>query len=74
MREQIESVSAYFLLRLPEVKTRTGLSRSEIYRRVQAGRFPSPVKLGERCTAWVSADIDRWIASHIAARDSKGAA
>ena len=35
------------LERLPQVKARTGLSRSEIYRKVALGDFPSPIKLGE---------------------------
>lgn len=61
------------LERLPAVKARTGLSRSEIYRRVQSGDFPRPVKLGERASAWNSAEVDRWITTRIAARDAKGA-
>ena len=62
------------LLRRPEVQSRAGLSRSEIYRRVAAGTFPRPVKLGERASAWVESEIDAWAAAHIAARDGKGAA
>lgn len=57
------------LLRLPGVKKYTGLSRSEIYRRVSAGTFPKPVKLGERASAWPSNEITAWIESRIAARD-----
>ncbi|MGC2222145.1 MAG: AlpA family phage regulatory protein, partial [Methylocella sp.] len=34
------------ILRLPAVKTRTGLSRSTIYLRVSQGTFPRPVSLG----------------------------
>lgn len=68
------SSEALSLLRLPEVKARTGLSGSETYRRIAAGTFPAPVKLGERASAWVSADIDRWIADRIAARDGRAAA
>ncbi|HEY5780338.1 MAG TPA: AlpA family transcriptional regulator [Lysobacter sp.] len=59
------------LERLPDVKARTGLSRSEIYRRVAAGEFPQPVKLGERASAWSSAEVDSWIVGRIAARDAK---
>lgn len=57
------------LERLPAVKARTGLSRSEIYRRIAAGDFPRPCKLGERASAWNSAEIDAWISGRIAARD-----
>ena len=62
------------LERLPSVRARTGLSRSEIYRRIASGDFPPPVKLGERASAWNSAEIDRWISGRIAARDAKVAA
>lgn len=57
------------LERLPAVKARTGMSRSEIYRRIALGDFPRPCKLGERASAWNSAEIDAWIADRIAARD-----
>ena len=62
------------LLRRPEVEARTGLSRSELYRRIRMGTFPRPVKLGERASAWVEAEVDAWAAAHIAARDGKEAA
>lgn len=65
---------ALILERLPQVKARTGLSRSELYRRIAAGDFPQPVKLGERASAWDSREVDRWIAERIAARDAKAAA
>jgi prophage regulatory protein len=65
---------ALILERLPSVKARTALSRSEIYRRIAAGDFPKPVKLGERASAWSAAEVDRWIADRIAVRDSKVAA
>jgi prophage regulatory protein len=67
---------ALILERLPSVKARTGLSRSEIYRRIAAHppTFPAPVKLGKRSSAWNAAEVDRWIAGRIAARDAKAAA
>jgi prophage regulatory protein len=65
---------APFLLRLPQVKARTGLSRSEIYRRVSSGDFPAPVKLGERASAWPEHEVAAWCEARIAARDAKAAA
>lgn len=62
------------LERLPQVLARTGLSRSEIYRRVAARTFPAPIKLGERASAWDTAEVDRWISDRIATRDAKAAA
>jgi prophage regulatory protein len=68
------ATGALILLRLPDVRRRVSLSRSEIYRRIAAGHFPQPVKLGERASAWNAAEVDSWIAARIAARDAKAAA
>ena len=65
---------ALILERLPQVKARTGLSRSELYRRMAAGDFPAPIKLGERASAWNAVEVDSWITARIAARDAKAAA
>jgi prophage regulatory protein len=65
---------ALVLERLPQVKARTGLSRSEIYRRIAIGDFPAPVKLGQRASAWGKHEVDAWISQRIAERDAKGAA
>mgnify|MGYP000341284400 CR=1 FL=1 len=57
------------LERLPQVKARTGLARSTLYRMIACGEFPKNLKLSQRCSAWNSAEVDVWIASRIAARD-----
>lgn len=63
--------SALILCRLPQVRIRTGLSRSEIYRRIAGGDFPKPIKLGPRASAWAEHEVTAWIAARIAARDEK---
>jgi prophage regulatory protein len=55
------------ILRLPAVKSRTGLSRSTIYLHVSQGRFPRPVRLGERAVGWPENEIQSWLAGRIAA-------
>jgi prophage regulatory protein len=55
------------ILRLPAVKTRTGLSRSTIYLRVSQGTFPRLVSLGGRTVGWVEEEIQSWLAERIAA-------
>lgn len=57
------------LLRMREVCQRSGKSRSAIFRRVAAGDFPAPVKVGARAIAWPEHEVTAWIASRIAARD-----
>ena len=56
---------ANMILRLPAVKTRTGLSRSTIYLRVAEGRFPKPISLGARAVGWVDAEVEAWLAGQI---------
>ena len=51
------------LLRLPEVKNKTGLSRTTIYRRVTARQFPRPVSMGNNTIAWRESEINAWIAA-----------
>ena len=55
------------ILRLPTVKTRTGLSRSTIYLRIAEGRFPTPISLGGRAVGWIEAEVNEWLARRIEA-------
>ena len=56
---------AYVILRLPQVKIRTGLSRSSIYLRMANMEFPRSVSLGGRAVGWLEADIDAWLEQKI---------
>jgi prophage regulatory protein len=53
------------ILRLEDVKERTGLSRSTIYLNVNKGTFPSPINLGARCVGWLESELDNWIVARI---------
>ena len=53
------------ILRLPEVKSRTGLSRSTIYLRVKDGTFPAPISLGLRAVGWIDTEIQDWLDTQI---------
>ena len=68
------SLSSLRLLRIPEVIERTGYRKSELYRLMKEARFPKPVKLGERCSAWPEHEVSQWIADRIAVRDAKARA
>jgi prophage regulatory protein len=61
------------LIRLPEVKQRTGLSRSSIYALAARGEFPRPISLGRRSVAWVASEISRWIEARIRAARGEAA-
>ncbi|HAG76022.1 MAG TPA: hypothetical protein DCL53_11285 [Thauera sp.] len=49
-------------LRQPQVLAFVPISKSTLWRRIQARTFPEPVKLSERVTVWRAEDIRRWIA------------
>lgn len=73
MSKQVSNAAALSggaLWRMPTVQAYTGLSKTEIYRRIRGedGGFPSPVKLGPRAVAWRASDIQSWVASLPAAR------
>jgi len=54
------------ILRLPEVKARTGLSRSTIYLKISEDTFPSPISLGgKRAVGWIEEEIQSWIENQI---------
>ena len=51
------------LLRRREVERITRLSRSAIYRQMQAGDFPRPVRVGPSAVRWKESDITSWLES-----------
>jgi len=54
-------------LRLRDVEARTGLRRSHIYSLAARGEFPKPLKLGDRASGWVEAEIAEWVRDRIRA-------
>ena len=61
LRERLQ-MEARILLRR-EVGRLTLLSKASIYRQMQMGTFPMPLKLGQRAVAWRADEIHDWIAS-----------
>ncbi|TDR93794.1 helix-turn-helix transcriptional regulator [Enterovirga rhinocerotis] len=54
------------ILRWPEVKARTGLSRTSVWREQRAGRFPPAIQISANAVGWRESDIAAWIASRTA--------
>ena len=57
------------LLKAKQVAEYVNVSKSQIYKLVQQGRLPKPIKLGERGSAWLVSEIDAWLQSKVDARD-----
>ena len=54
------------ILRMPDVISRTGKSRSTVYAECAAGLLPRPVRLGQRAVGWPLYEIDQILAARIA--------
>lgn len=39
------------------------VSRAKLYNDIKAGRFPKPIRLGERCVAWRASEVLAFIES-----------
>lgn len=56
------------ILRLRDVQTLTGMSRSWDYAAMARDAFPSPIRLGERAVGWREADVLSWLSDRPQAR------
>lgn len=59
------------LLRMPEVCAKTSKSPSSIYNDIGSGRFPKPIKIGRRTSAWIESELDTWIEERALLRDRR---
>lgn len=66
-----DSERAERLLRLREVLSRVGVSRSTLYAWIAAGTFVAPVRLTEKLSAWPESAVADWIEQRIAAGTAK---
>ena len=60
----------YKIIRLSDVKAKTGLSRSSIYLRMAEGKFPQQISLGSRAVGWINSEVINWIELRIS--ESRG--
>ena len=56
-------------IRLPEVRQRVGMSKSQIYKLIAQDQFPKPVKVSRRISCWVGAEIEQWVQEQIDGRE-----
>jgi len=62
------------LEKIPAAARRMGVSISQAYREIKAGRLGPLVKLGERASAVPACSTDAWIAARIAEATKAGGA
>jgi prophage regulatory protein len=71
MTQFLKAANEARILRLAQVKERTGLSRTTLYTLIKEGKFAAPVPLGARAVGWLSSEVDAWIESRANARSAK---
>ena len=53
------------IIRMKTVQSRTGLSRSTIYRKIAEGTFPPRIKISINGAGWHESEISRWVADPV---------
>ena len=59
------------VLKVKQVATEINVSVPQVYKLVSLGRFPKPIKLGERGSGWLTSEIEAWLQSKVDARDEE---
>lgn len=47
-------------LTIREVVARTAVSRATVYRLIESGDFPKPVKVSPKRVVWLVSEVDAW--------------
>jgi prophage regulatory protein len=55
--QERETAMSDRILRLPDVKSFTGVGRSTLYVRVGQGLFPRPIPIGPRMVGWLESEV-----------------
>ena len=51
------------LLRVKDTAKLIGVSRSTVYRMVDDGQFPQPIRIGTRASRWRLSEVMQWMES-----------
>lgn len=57
------------LLPMDEVLACVSISKTQLYRLINAGEFPKPVPVGRHRVAFVEREVQAWIAARVRLRD-----
>ncbi|MCW2474517.1 MULTISPECIES: AlpA family transcriptional regulator [unclassified Symbiopectobacterium] len=64
-------MTSHQLLRLKQVREKTGLKRSQIYLYMKTDDFPKSIKIGPTSVAWLESEINEWIEQKLSGRSQK---
>jgi prophage regulatory protein len=71
--DYLKWLEAKMIMRMTDVCSELGVSRASVYRLLQSGSFPKPLKLGKRAIGWERDHIQQWIKSLRSARQTEQA-
>lgn len=54
------------LIDIKKVKALLSVSTATIYRWIESGEFPKPIKLSANCVRWKQVDIEQWLQGRMA--------
>jgi prophage regulatory protein len=57
--------AAIQILRLPQVRARTGLCRTMIYQLEAEHQFPRRVKIGVWAVGWIEGEVQDWLTQRV---------
>ena len=57
------------VLKVRQVAEEISVSVPQVYKLASLGKFPKPIKLGERGSGWLRIEVDAWLQSRVEARD-----
>ena len=52
-------------LRLPDVLTKVGISRAQVYKLIKQGKFPWQHRICQKISVWLSCEVDLWMNQQI---------
>jgi prophage regulatory protein len=52
-------------IRMPDLRQKVGLSKSQIYKLIQQDEFPEPVKLGKKVSVWIDSEVEEWMSKQV---------
>ncbi|PLP57120.1 DNA-binding protein [Mesorhizobium loti] len=61
------------IIRLKSVLSRTGLTRSTLYRKIAEGSFPAQIRISVNGAGWHESEVDLWVADPVRWRPKSGA-
>jgi prophage regulatory protein len=55
-------------IRMSDLRSKVGLSKSQIYKLIQQGDFPKPIKLGDKIAVWTNSEVEEWMSAKVHTR------